>query len=277
MEPTSRPHLDWHVQRPAGTALYAVPPDTRPADTAPTMPARHARRALYALALLVAVLAPAQEAKAQWAVIDPAHIAKSVINGRQLVDQLRAQRDQLTAFRDNVRKLTSYNVRDVTGFLSAVDATLVSGATVAYASSSLPGDFYRLYTGADVGDPRGTTDGWLSGQLDASLGTLRSLREHAVQLQAARRDLAGFQDQIRRATTAQQIAEVQGSVEAYGVQESQLLRQVTMLQVDQQARAQAVQAAQRAYAAEVVRDVEAKSRASAARMAGRDYAARPLL
>lgn len=241
------------------------------------MHTRLARRALYALALLTVILAPAQEAKAQWAVIDPAHIAKSIINGRQIVNQLTAQRDQLTAFRTNLSKLSRYNVRDVTGFLSAVDQTLVSGATVAYASTTLPQDFLRLYTGANTANTRGTTDAWLSGQLDASLGTLRSLREHAVQLQTARRDLTGFVEQIRGATTAQQIAEVQGTVEAYGVQESQLLRQVTMLQVDQQARAQAVQAAQRSYAVDVATRAQATSRASARRMAGRDYAARPLL
>ena len=236
-----------------------------------------ARRALYALALLVAGVAPAQEAKAQWAVIDPAHIAKSIYNGRQILDQLRTQRDQLTAFRDNLRKLRSYNLRDVTGFMAAVDATLVSGASVAYASASLPSDFYRAYTGADVSNTRGTTDAWLDDQLEGSLGTLRSLREHAVQLQAARRDLVGFQSQIRLATNAQQIAEVQGTVQAYGVQESQLLRQVTMLQVDQQARAEATQAAQRTYATAVARDAAARSRASARAMGGRDYGSRPLL
>ncbi|MDT0631985.1 type IV secretion system protein [Rubrivirga litoralis] len=235
------------------------------------------RRAVYALALLVLAVAPAQEAKAQWAVIDPAHIAKSVWNGRKIVNQLTAQRDQLRAFRDNIQKLRSYNLRDVTGFMAAVDATLVSGAEVAYSSASLPSDFYRVYTGVDVSDTRSTTDTWLSNQLDGSLGTLRSLREHAVQLQAARRDLTGFQSQIRSATTAQQIAEVQGTVQAYGVQESQLLRQVTMLQVDQQARAEASQAAQRAYATAVARDVAARSRASARRIGGRDYGSRPIL
>ena len=235
------------------------------------------RRAASALALFLVALAPAQEAKAQWAVIDPAHIAKSVWNGRKILDQLTAQRDQLRAFRDNIQKLRSYNLRDVTGFMAAVDATLVSGAEVAYASASLPSDFYRVYTGVDVSDTRGTTDSWLAGQLDGSLGTLRSLREHAVQLQAARRDLTGFQSQIRSATTAQQIAEVQGTVQAYGVQESQLLRQVTMLQVDQQARAEASQAAQRAYATAVARDVAARSRASARSIGGRDYGSSPIL
>ena len=157
----------------------------------------------FGLAALLALVAfaPAQEAKAQWAVIDPAHIAKSVVNGRQLVDQLRAQRDQLLAFRENVRKLRSYNVRDVGGLIDQFDRTITSGGQLAYSSADLAREFDRAYRSFDVNDPAAEAQRVLEDRLAGSLNTLRALREHATQLQTSRRDLQGFQSQIRAATT----------------------------------------------------------------------------
>lgn len=226
---------------------------------------------LAPLLLLVALAAPVEEAKAQWAVIDPAHIAKSVVNGRQIALQLRTQGNQLLAFQNNLRKLSSYNLRDVTGFVAAVDQTLVSASNVAYSSASLAGDFDAFYRGGDPTATGRTTDGFATDELDSALGTLRSIREHAVQIRAARRDLDAFQQQIRGAATSQEIAEVQGTVQTYGVQESQLLRQTSLLQIDQAARAQAASAARRSYAVAAGRTALARSAAGAAGMRGTDY------
>lgn len=231
---------------------------------------------LAALLALVA-LAPAQEAKAQWAVIDPAHIAKSIYNGRQILNQLQAQRDQLLAFRENVRKLRSYNVRDVGGLIDQFDRTIVSGGQLAYTSADLAREFDRTYRSFDVNDPAGEARRVLEDRLSGSLNTLRALREHATQLQTSRRDLQGFQSQIRSATTAQQIAELQGTVQAYQAQETQMLRQVVMLQADQAAQSDARGAAVRAYAREVGRAQSARSRDYARRMGGRDYGSRPVI
>ena len=66
-------------------------------STRPT-PARKAR-GLAPLVLLVLFAAPAQQAHAQWAVVDPAHIAKSVWNGRKIVDQLRYYSQDKVLFR----------------------------------------------------------------------------------------------------------------------------------------------------------------------------------
>ena len=245
------------------------PPPT--AGPRPAPPPGFARRWPLAIAAAVLFLAPTQEAKAQWAVIDPAHIAKSVWNGKKIVDQLRTQRDQLLAFKANVEKLGSYNLRDVTGFIDAVDRTLVSGADVAYASASLPRDFATFYRGQDPTATATTSADWTDGEMAGALGTLASIREHAVQIRAARDDLAAFQRQITSATTAQQVAEVQGTIQTYAVQESQLLRQATLIQIDQEARAQAAAAARRAYVADVDRVTKARARTSAAGMTGRDY------
>ncbi len=238
-------------------------------STRPT-PARKAR-GLAPLVLLVLFAAPAQQAHAQWAVVDPAHIAKSVWNGRKIVDQLRTQRDQLRSFRDNLQRLSRYNLRDVTGFVSAVDATLVSGSNVVYASTSLASDFDSFYRGADPTTTASTTDAWRTDELDAALGTLRSIREHAVQIQAARADLAEFHRQIRGADTAQKAAELQGTVQTYQAQEAQLLRQTALLRIDQEARAQASTAARRAYAVDVGRRAAAQAAANAGGMGGVDY------
>lgn len=236
------------------------------------------RRSVGLAAMLALVaLAPAQEAKAQWAVVDPAHIAKSVMNGRQIVQQLAAQRDQLRAFRDNVRKLRSYNVRDVTGFMSHLDRTIASGGQLAYSSANLGREFDQAYRSFDLADPTAEIGRVLENQLSGSLNTLRALREHATQLQASRRDLQGFQSQVRAATSAQQVAELQGTIQAYQAQETQMLRQVMMLQVDQAARAEASEAAVQAYAREVGKAQTARSRDYARRMGGRDYGRGPVI
>ena len=255
------------------TAVFHRPRHGSPPSASfPRLARRRApRRTLAPLLLLVALAAPAQEAKAQWAVIDPAHIVKSIANGRQMVGQLRTQGNQLLAFQNNLRKLTSYNLRDVTGFVSAVDQTLVSASNVAYSSASLAGDFDAFYRGGDPSATGRTADAFVTDELDSALGTLRSIREHAVQIRAARRDLDAFQQQIRGATTIQEIAEVQGSVQTYGVQESQLLRQASLLQIDQAARTQAASAARRSYAVAAGRSALARSTAGAAGMRGTDY------
>ncbi|MDT7858202.1 hypothetical protein RQM47_16255 [Rubrivirga sp. S365] len=247
---------------------HSLPPP-RPPKAARPRSTHRARWLLVPLGLLL--LAPNQEAKAQWAVIDPAHIAKSVWNGRQIVQQLQAQRAQVNAFVQNVQKLRSYNLRDVTGFVDAVDRTLLSATNVAYNSSSLVGDFDAFYRGADPTATAATAASWTEGELGGALGTLRSIREHAVQIRAARPDLAAFQRQLTSATTAQQVAEAQGTIEAYAVQESQLLRQATLLQIDQAARAQASAAARRAYVVDVGRTAKARTLQSASAMTGRDY------
>ena len=238
----------------------------------PTPPplTRRRRWPLVPLALLV-VLGSAPEAKAQWTVIDPVHIGKSVWNGGKIVEQLTTTRAQLQAFKDNVVKLASYNVRDVTGFVNLVDATLLSATDVAYNSASLVGDFDAFYRGADPSATAATTAAWVDGELDGALGTLRSIREHAVQIRAAKPDLARFQSQISSASTAQQVAEAQGTIQAYAVQESQLLRQATLLQIDQAARTQASAAARRAYVVEVGRTTRARTLASGGAMTGVDY------
>ena len=56
---------------------------------------------------------------------------------------------------------------------------------MAYASASLVSDFDSFYRGADPTATATTTDAWLDDELDSALGTLRSIREHAVQIQAA--------------------------------------------------------------------------------------------
>ena len=243
------------------------------------LPARLPRPRQLGLVMLLALAAlmPAQEAKAQWAVIDPAHIAKSVWNGRKIVEQLREQAAHLQAFRDNVRKLHSYNVRDVGGLIAQFDRTIASGGQLAYTSADLAREFDRTYRSFDVDDPAGEARRVLEDQLSGSLNTLRALREHADQLRTARRDLSGFQSQIRSATSAQQIAELQGTVQAYQAQETQMLRQVVMLQADQAAQSEAREAAVRAYAREVGRAQSTRSRDYARRMGGRDYGRRPVI
>lgn len=228
-------------------------------------------RSLGLAAVLLAVLAPAQEARAQWAVIDPAHIAKSVHNGKQIYDQLREQRSQLQAFRDNVRGLTEFNFRDVGQFVGQIDRTLAAGASLSYATRNLDAAFSRAY--ADVGSstPNEAADAYVQRRLDGALTSLRSIREHAAQMTGSRREIERLQGQIRSSSSAQQIAQVEGSIQAYQAQETQMIRQMLMLQASQAANDQAQEAARFQYSREYARQLAARNREQVGRMGGRSY------
>ena len=227
-------------------------------------------RGLAALALL-AVASAAQPAQAQWAVIDPAHIAKSVHNGIQIMHQLRAQRDQLQAFRDQVVGLSRFEFRDVGSFLDGVDRAVASGEALAYATRDLDRAFARAYAGADPDEPGEAADTFVRRRLDGAIGALRSVRDHAAQLGDSRRDVLRLQAQLRTADTAQQVAELQGSIQAYQAQEMQMIRQMLMLQANQSATDQAEEAARFQYTREAARTLTARAHRDVARMGGRDY------
>ncbi len=223
------------------------------------------------LAVLLVFLAPAQEAHAQWAVIDPAHIVKSVYNGKQIVDQLKEQRAQLQAFRDNVRGLASFNFRDMGQFVSQVDRTLASGASLSYSTRNLDGAFNRAYADYGSATPNEAADAYVQRRLDGALSSLRSIREHASQMTGSRRDVQRLQGQIRSSSSAQQIAQVEGSIQAYQAQEMQMVRQMLMLQANQTANDQTQEAAQFQYSREYARALSARNRRQVERMGGRDY------
>ena len=229
------------------------------------------RRAFSALALLAVLVAPAREARAQWAVVDPAHIVKSIYNGRQIVNQLAEQRAQLTAFREQVRGLTSFEFRDLGSFMSQVDRAVASGRSLSYATRDLDRAFASAYTDGGSSAPNAAADAYVQRRLDGALGTLRSLREHAAQLTGSRRDVQRLQAQIRGADTAQQIAEVQSSVQAYQTQETQMIRQMLMLQAGQTANDQAEEAARFQYSREYARALSARNRRDVGGMGGRSY------
>ncbi|MDT0632949.1 hypothetical protein [Rubrivirga litoralis] len=241
-----------------------------------------ARRTLsaLALALLVALAAPAPRAQVESRglipflpdlVIDPAHIMESVANGRNIYNQARDASSQLSAFRDNLRKLQSYSFRDVGPFVSAVDRTVASGQALSYSTRDLDGAFVRAYGDLRGLTPREAADNYVQRRLDGSLGALRALREQATQLAGSRADVARLQSQVRTATSAQQIAEAQASVQAYQTQETQMVRQMLMVQANQAANDQAQEAAKFAYSREQARALAVRNRQQVSQMGGRDY------
>ncbi|MEM7789396.1 MAG: type IV secretion system protein [Bacteroidota bacterium] len=223
------------------------------------------------LALAATVLLSAQPANAQWAVIDPAHIVKSVYNGFKIVDQLNTQRQQLADFQRQVEGLARFEFRSVGQFTDHVDRTLASGQSLAYSTRELDAAFADAYADYGATSPSESADAFVQRRLDGALQTLRALRESAEQISGARGDIERLQGQIRSATTSQQIAEVQGTIEAYQAQELQMLRQAVMLQASQTATDQAEEAARFAYSREQTRQRVAAERARAAARQHRSY------
>ncbi len=241
-----------------------------------------ARRTLSALvlALLVSLAAPAPRAQVETrgfipflpdVVWDPLHIIESVANGRKLIDQARDMSSQLKAFRANLEKLQGYNFRDVGPFVSAVDRTVASGQALSYSTRDLDGAFVRAYGDLRSLTPSEVANSYVQRRLDGSLGTLRALRDQAANLGQSRADVARLQSQVRSATSAQQIAEAQASVQAYQTQETQMVRQMLMVQANQSANDQAQGAAQFQYSRDQARQMMQRRQSTADGMSGRSY------
>lgn len=216
LSPLRRPERPQNARRPLGRLLLP----------------------LAALALLSGLAAP--EAKAQWAVIDPAHIAKTVWNGRKIVDQIRNQAEQIRNEIDMLRKLPSPPWRTIRAKMAELDEVMRAGEALAYSMDGLLDEFgitfpgFRAYADWSVERRR---------QFDRTLqtfaNTMMSLQQQGQHFQMSQDELDRIKGRLGSTEGQTGAIELGNTIGAFTAEELVLIRQLLATQ----ANAQAVQAA----------------------------------
>lgn len=203
-----------------------------------TQTARRLLIPLAALALLSSLTA--FEANAQWAVIDPAHIAKTVWNGRKIADQIRNQARQIRNEIDMLQKLPNPPWRTIRAKMAELDEVMRAGEALAYSMDGLLDEFGVTFPGfrayADWSAERRR-------QFDRTLqtfaNTMMSLQEQGRHFQVSQGELDRIKSRLGSTEGQTSAIELGNTIDAFTAEELVLIRQLLATQ----ASAQAVQAA----------------------------------
>ena len=193
---------------------------------------------LAALALLSGLTAP--EAKAQWTVIDPAHIAKTVWNGRKIVDQVRNQAEQIRNEVEMLRRLPEPPWREIRARVSELEEVMRAGEALAFSMDGLLDEFGVTFPGfRDYADWSAERRAQFDRSLQTLANSLMGLQQQGQQIALSQAEL----DRIKsmRASGQTSATELGNTIGAFAAEELVLLRQLIAVQ----ANAQAVAAAQR--------------------------------
>jgi P-type conjugative transfer protein TrbJ len=258
-------------------------PDARAPDAARPV-SRHAARLARPLAAIAAglilALAGGTRAEAQipglpglpglggpQVVIDPAAIAKLVTQINQQVQQIAVARQQLQWQLANMQKLANPNWRAINTTLAQIDALTRQGQAISYSLASLNALLQQTFPGWRV-SPTMAADIRLQNErtLATIRATLLAAQTTSQQFALGTAKLAAMKGQVRSITSAQQAAELNGSIAIHAAEELILLRQ----QLATQANAQAV-----FLANQTNRDLQGAAVADAFRQAGATTPIRP--
>ena len=202
---------------------------------------RHSQRRGHRvfLALLLLVLAystAAPAASAQWTVIDPAHIAKTIWNGKKLVDQITNQKRQIENEILMLRKLANPPWRAIAVKMLELDEVMRAGAALAYSMDNLTREFGVTFPGfktyGDWSEERRR-------QFDRSLKTysnvmlsLQRQGQHFQQSQVELQDIKARATGRRGQTYA---IELGNTIGTFTAEELVLIRQLLATQANAQA------------------------------------------
>lgn len=174
----------------------------------------------------VSALTFAAPLRAQIAVTDAGAIAQLVLSVRRQVQQVTMQTQQLKAQLDNMRKLGSYNGRQIAATLQQIDALTQQGIALWYTLGAIDEEFKRTFPGWRVSD---TFAEDMRRQQERTLATLRSAinaaNVTAQQLPVSSTRLGTMRAQYASVTSAQQALELNGAVSIHAAEEITLLRQ----------------------------------------------------
>ena len=192
--------------------------------------ARHARvcrRLLPRTAPIFAALAiAAAPVRAQIPVTDAGALVQLVLQVRRQVQQVTMQTQQLKAQLDNMKKLGTYNGRQIAVTLQQIDGLTQQGLAIWYSLGAIDAEFKRTFPGWFVTDAFAPE---LRIQQERTLATLRSAINAASvtaqQLSVSNARLGAMKAQFGSITSAQQALELNGAVAIHGAEEITLLRQ----------------------------------------------------
>ena len=204
------------------------------------LPDRHGSlwRTRFRRALPICVaLAIARPLHAQIPVTDAGALVQLVLQVRRQVQQVTMQTQQLKAQLDNMKKLGTYNGRQIAVTLQQIDGLTQQGLAIWYSLGAIDAEFKRTFPGWLVSDAFAPE---LRVQQERTLATLRSAINAASvtaqQLPVSNARLGAMKAQLGSITSAQQALELNGSVAIHAAEELTLLRQ----QLAAQATAEAI-------------------------------------
>lgn len=200
------------------------------------------RLALATLLIAFACGAGAPTARAQWAVIDPAHIAKTVWNGRKIVEQVRKQRDQIRNEIRMLRALPDPPWREINALRRELDGVMRRGEAIAYSMDNLTREFGVTFPGfQEYAD-------WSAGrrrQFDRTLQTysnvLVNLQRQGQHLRDSHAELQRIKGKMGGAEGQNASIQLGNTIGTFNAEELMLIRQLLATQTN----AVAVQSAYR--------------------------------
>ena len=174
----------------------------------------------------VAIGSRATPARAQIAVTDAGAIVQLVLQVKRQIQQVTMQTQELKAQLDNMKKLGTYNGRQIAVTLQQIDALTQQGVALWYSLGAINDEFKRTFPGWQVST---TFAPELRTQQERTLATLRSAitaaSVTAQQLPISNTRLTAMKTQFGSITSAQQALELNGSVAIHAAEEITLLRQ----------------------------------------------------
>ena len=181
-------------------------------------------------------LAVAAPVHAQIPVTDAGALVQLVLQVKRQVQQVTMQTQQLKAQLDNMKKLGSYNGRQIAVTLQQIDGLTQQGLAIWYSLGAIDAEFKRTFPGWLVTD---TFAQDLRVQQERTLATLRSVINAASvtsqQLPVSNARLGVMKAQLGSITSAQQALELNGSVAIHAAEEITLLRQQLAAQANGEA------------------------------------------
>lgn len=174
-----------------------------------------------------------QRAQAQWVVVDPAHIAESVLNGLRLVDQIKNQVQQIRNEVEMLKKLPSPPWRQIQALTQQLDNLMRQGEAVAYSTNNLLSQFGIKFPGFQAYINWSTEQ---RRQFEATLDTYRnvllSLRQQGQHFAQSQAELQAIKNRMGSVTGQTAAIEMSSTLEAFSAEELVLIRQLLAAQTN---------------------------------------------
>ena len=202
---------------------------------------------------------------------DPLHLLETVFNGKQIVEQLLKQAEQIANEVRMLKKLASPPWRQIGALTRELDTIMRQGEAVAYSMADLAGTFGLTFPAFEAyADWSAEQRQQFRAALDTYAGVLLALRRQGQHLAESQAELERIKGSMEGAEGQTAAIEVGNTLEAFAAEELVLIRQLLAAQ----ANAAVVEAAYRtSREAQVTATREAIYRAAAAqpRIAGKSY------
>lgn len=193
------------------------------------------RSSLVLAVVLVALICGGRTpaAHAQWAVIDPAHIAKTIWNGRKLVDQVRKQRDQIRNEIRMLRALAEPPWREINALRRQLDDVMRRGEAIAYSMDNLTREFGVTFPGfREYADWSAARRHQFDRTLQTYSNVLLSMQRQGQHLRRSQTELQRIKNRMSGADGQNASIQLGNTIGTFNGEELMLIRQLLATQTN---------------------------------------------